>query len=469
MRILIVNVSLRPESKQKYFPIGLGYITTAIKNHGYDFEILDMDVNNYSEDYIEQYLKNNRFDVVCMGSIVTGYKYIKRFASMVKSANSHTKVVVGNTVASSIPEILLSKTEADIAVIGEGDVTIIELLDRLKDSDDIEGVKGIYYKENGTIKKTPPREPIKNLDDLPILEWDLFDMEFYIKATSNAVNEPLPLNIKEIRAFTVNTARGCPFICTFCYHAFWGVKYRFRSPQSIVQEIRLLKQKYDVNFIIFHDDLTFPNKRHAREVVQHLKEEDLNIFWCATLRSNFFKNEEDIELAKQFKEAGCTGVAYSLENANPQILKWMNKKATAEDFSRQCDILNRAGLASWTSLVFGYPIETKETIKQTIDYCIKNGIYPSAGYLLPQPKTPIYEYAIQHGFIKDEEEYLLGLGDRQDLRLNMTKMSDKEFEETVQENLERCNTELKLNLEKTSLIKTGYYRGKKRGEYDQRQ
>jgi len=120
--------------------------------------------------------------------------------------------------------------------------------------------------------------------------------------------------------------------------------------------------------------------------------------------------------------------------------------------------LKRGGIASLTSLVFGYPIETEETIKSTIDACIANGIYPSTGYLLPQPGTPMYEYAIEQGYIKDEEAYLLVMGDRQDLRLNMTQMPGDEMENIVNRELERCSNELGIVLNEGSLLKTGSYR-----------
>ena len=118
--------------------------------------------------------------------------------------------------------------------------------------------------------------------------------------------------------------------------------------------------------------------------------------------------------------------------------------------------------------MIGYPNETPATIRATIDCCIENGIYPSTGYLLPQPGSPMYKYALEHGFIKDEEEYLLAMGDRQDLRLNMTSMSDEEMEAVVVAELTRCSEELRLNLKAEKLIKTGHFRPSK-GRRDKRE
>ena len=149
-----------------------------------------------------------------------------------------------------------------------------------------------------------------------------------------------------------------------------------------------------------------------------------------------------------------------MESADADILKAMNKKISVEQFSKQTQLYQNAGLATWTSLVIGYPQETPETIKKTFDCCIENKIYPSVGYLLPQPGLPMYDYAVEHGFIEDEEAYLIKMGDRQDLRINMKQMKDEELETLVVKGLERCNKKLNVGLKLDQLIKTQYYRMK---------
>lgn len=468
MKILVINIALRPKSDLKLFPIGLSFITAAIKKAGYNFELLDLDVHRYSDDYVEKYLTANKFDVVCIGCIVTGYRYVKNLVEMVKRIHPETITIVGNTVASSIPSILFKSMPVDVAVMGEGDITIAEVLNRLSVSKDLKSIDGIRYRENsGEVVENKIRKPIGDLNKISLPDWDSFIVDEYIKATSeHYVSEPYPIPHEQIRAFPVNTARGCLFRCTFCYHVFAGMKYRWRSPQSIVGEIKELKRRYKVNYIMFHDELTFFSRRQARETIDCFLENDLNVYWVADSRSDLFRSKEDLDLAKDFKRAGCVGLSYSLETADLDILKMMNKKLNPDDFSRQREILDQAGLVTWTSLVFGYPIESKKSIRKTIDCCIANGVYPSAGYLLPQPGTEMYEYALCNGYIKDEQEYLLSLGDRQDLRINMTKMSDEELVGEVTEGLKRCNRCLGINLKEEQLIKTGFYRAVKHVDND---
>ncbi|MFH0960337.1 MAG: radical SAM protein, partial [Pseudomonadota bacterium] len=256
----------------------------------------------------------------------------------------------------------------------------------------------------------------------------------------------------------LNTARGCPFKCTFCYHVFRDVKYRWRSAESIVREMRQNYDDYGINYFVFADELTFFSLKQAESFADAMLASGLQVYWAAGVRSGLFNKDEHVQVANKLKRAGCIYLGFALESSNPEILKWMDKKVSPEDFSRQVAILRKAGLTCFTSLVLGYPNETPETIKATIDCCIANEIYPSAGYLLPQPGSPIYDYALQHGYIKDEESYLLAMGDRQDLRLNMTSMSDAQLEDIVKNELARCSRELGLNLSAGTLLKTGHFR-----------
>jgi anaerobic magnesium-protoporphyrin IX monomethyl ester cyclase len=466
MNILVINVSLRPMSPLKLFPIGLGYITTAMKNAGFDFDLLDIDAHRHSDQDVENIIRKKKYDVVCMGCIVTGYKIVKSLANLIKECHPNATIIVGNSVATSIIDTLLMCTKVDIAVMSEGDETIVDLLRTLSTSGHLEEVKGICFVKNDEIVRTSVRPPIKDISALSFIDFSLFDVETYIATSPFAVNDPLPIPRENVRALPINTARGCVANCNFCYHVFNGVPYRHRNPDSIVAEIKLLSEKYDLNYILFWDELTFFSKKQTLALVEKMLDEKLHIYWAANCRGNLFDKDEDVEIMIKMKEAGCLSVGYSLESAEPSILKAMNKKVSVEQFSRQTQLFRKAGMHAVTSLVLGYPQETPESIRKTFDCCIENKIYPSAGYLLPQPGSGMYLYAVEHGFISDEEKYLLKMGDRQDLRLNMTRMSDQEFEKYVFEGLKRCNEEMGIGLHDEELIKTLFYRSATSEESD---
>lgn len=442
------------------FPLGISYIISAIKDAGYKFQFLDLDCDRKTDKEIQDFLNKTEFDVAAFGCIVTGYKIVKKLSQMVRNANRDAIIIVGNSVADSIPKTLLQKTEADVAVIGEGDDTVVDLLSHIQSGDSLKDVKGIWYKKDSQIFENPPREAIKDINKISFPAWDVFDVEAYIKSCRSLVNDPPPIPAEKIRAFVINTARGCPFHCTFCYQVFQKIGYRHRSIDSIIAEIKELQKRYSINYIISNDELSFPNKEYIEKFVDRILSEKLKFFWTAACRSDLFSSETDIPLLKKVKESGCIGLSYSLESANENILKSMNKHLVKENFIKQKKLLDRFGLESWTSLVFGYPEETKETMKETMDLCYDLDIYPSCGYLLPQPATPMYKYIFDKGLVKDEEQYLLSLGDRQDLRINLTQMSDEEMQGELKKHLQRIANKLGLGLKKENLIKTTTYKSK---------
>ena len=183
----------------------------------------------------------------------------------------------------------------------------------------------------------------------------------------------------------------------------------------------------------------------------------LSFYWRGTIRGNLFTKKEDLDLLLRLRENGCDNLTYSLESSNPEILKAMHKHVNIDQFKYQTKLIKESGINVATSLVIGYPQETEDTIKDTFDVCIDCGISPSVGYLLPQLGTEVYDYARRGGIIDDVEEYLLALGDRQDLRLNMTKMSDETLKRTVEENIVRCNEALGVEMITDNLLKTQTY------------
>ena len=460
MKVVLINICLRPDVEKILYPVGLGYIAGAAARAGHDVHIIDMDTRRLTFEELEAEMRSLEFDAVGFGCIVTGYQIAKRLASLAKRVNPDAPVIVGNSVASSVPETLLDKTEVDIAVIGEGDQTIIELLDCLDRRGDLETVKGVCFRKDGRVVCTGPRRPWLDVDAIALPVWELFDARKYVAESKLYVSEPYPIPYDQIRAFPVNTARGCPFNCTFCYHVFRDYKYRYRSPEGVLDEVRELQRRYDINYVNFWDELTFLTLAQTDRLVSAILDSGLKFHWTASCRGDLFPDSA-LELAKKLKQAGCVGLGYSLESANAGILKAMNKKIDVRNYVVQKHVLDQANITSWTSLVIGYPEETEATLKETFDLCYENDIYPSAGFLLPQPGTPIYEYARQVGLIPHEEAYLLDMGDRQDLRLNLTRMSQAQLEECVNGHLRRIRDKLGLAISDQQLLKSGKYRVRK--------
>ena len=151
---------------------------------------------------------------------------------------------------------------------------------------------------------------------------------------------------------------------------------------------------------------------------------------------------------------GCYLCGFASESGNQEILEMMNKKIDVNAFNDTVKILREADIIPSTSVVFGYPVETKETIRQTFDQCLKAGVYPSIGFLLPLPYTVMYDYAKAHGFIVDEDQYLESITERQDICLNMTKMTDEDIMSEIKIGAKKLNDMLELGLTEDTYIKT---------------
>ena len=183
MKAVLINICLRPDVEKILYPVGLGYIASAIARTNHEVQIVDMDTRRMTFEELEAEMRSLDFDVVGFGCIVTGYKIVKRLASLAKRVNPDAAVIVGNSVASSVPETLLAKTEVDVAVIGEGDETIVELLHCLEDRGDLKTVKGICFREDGRMACTGPRRPWLDVDAIAPPDWELFDARRYVAAS----------------------------------------------------------------------------------------------------------------------------------------------------------------------------------------------------------------------------------------------------------------------------------------------
>lgn len=460
MKILLVNPAIRPDSPKCILNVGLGYVASALDRAGFDLEILDIDAHRYDKPTVARLLRTKSYDAVGIGTLVSQYGWARDVMGEIRSARPEVPIVVGNTLATSVPEILVERTEADVAVIGEGDITAVEVFTALNDGSPLDDVQGIVHRQNGKTTRTLPRPVIKDVDEIPSPNYELFDLDIYLDKSRWMVPAPenLDMDFDTIRSMPVNTARGCPFSCTFCFHAFQNMKYRHRSPENVADEIQLWRDRYGVNFIAFWDELSFYQDKATERFADLMLERNMGIQFFGSCRSELFK-PETAHIALKLKNAGCKGLGFSLESGNEEILLAMNKHNHVTDFVRQCKILHDVGIEVYTSIVFGYPQETRETIAETFRVLADSNVYPSVGYLQPMPGTPMYTLALETGKIRDEEEYLLMMGDRQDLRVNLSEhLTAEEMEAAVHDELVALNAHLATGLPEDGLIKTRAYR-----------
>ena len=464
LKLLFVNPCLRPGGYSKFLPVGLASVITYFQKNGYEFSLLDIDINEYDDEYVENYIKTNKFDFVLCGAIVTHYKWIKWFVNMVKRHQSTACTITGNSVAGSIPEVFLKNTKGDIVVTGEGEVSAYETVEAIRLDKDLKTVEGISFRDNQENIVINPARKAAKIDELPEINWDCFDVERYIqKAESMPDADDSP---EAMRSIPVITARGCAFKCTFCHYVFWDDPYRNRSPQSILTEIKHRMEQYNINYVHFWDDLSFASAIQVEKFCDAIIESGLKFQWMATIRVDLFSraklsDDDSLRIAKKMKQCGCYSCGFALESGNDEIVKMMNKQIEVSAFYTTVYTLRKAKIICQTSVVFGYPIETKETIKQTFDQCLKAGLYPSIGFLLPLPYTVMYDYAKANGFITDEDRFLESITERQDICVNMTKMTDEEIMSEIKAGAKKLNEQLHVGLTEDTYIKSKGYKSQR--------
>ena len=224
MKILLINPSIREWSKPNVAPLGLMYIASVLRDSGYEVEIMDINAFRWDRDEVQERIRKADFDLAGIGAIVTVYKYVKWLVKVLKEHHPDKKVIVGGSVGTSIPRIVIEKAGADICCIGEGEVTAREVVECLQGGGDLSGVDGIWYRaEDGSTQKTPVRTPIADLDSIPFPAWDLVPMDIYLKNPVGAPNRNKWVDGSAgedaVLSMNLSATRGCPYKCIYCYQS----------------------------------------------------------------------------------------------------------------------------------------------------------------------------------------------------------------------------------------------------------
>jgi anaerobic magnesium-protoporphyrin IX monomethyl ester cyclase len=395
------------------YPLGIGYLVSSLKDR---HEMLPMDlwIENASVDKAMQMIGKNRPDVFCISVYSTQYPYFKELVGALKNAYPDTKIIAGGPGATFSCPVFLEKTKVDYCVLGEGEITLGELLDNI---DDPHAVAGLAYRKDGAIARTQKRMQLKDLDSLPWPDRDFFDMERYILNYKNSGS-----HLKNFRTSNVIAGRGCQYNCTFCSKTFSGV--RFRSIPSIKEELLHLKKKYSLGAVCFHDELVVTNKKRILELCSALK--DAGIKWGCQGRIN----EVDEDILRAMKAAGCIYIGYGVESYSQKILDRMKKHVKVETIIPVIEMTRRIGLIPVIQYMYGFPGEDDDSIERTVEF-FKKIDHPYIGSATtPIPGTELYAEALKDNLIVDEEAYLnklTGGYNRFEPLVNMTDFSDRDL------------------------------------------
>ncbi len=402
------------------FPMGLAYIASALRNAGHNVMIYNQDQFHYPESHLVDYLTNNHFDVVGLGVVGGYYQYQKllKISEAIGSVPNRPLYILGGHGPAPEPEYFLKKTNADVIVIGEGDMTIVNLLDAFENKRGLSSVNGIAYLDGERLVLTKPREPVEDLDSISLPAWDLFPMDYYslIRLPHIGNNE---------RAFSVLTSRGCPFRCNFCYRMDKG--FRPRSSESIIEEIQILKKNYGISYIEFFDELLMSSAKRTVMLCEAFIKAKLNIEWSCNGRLNFARPE----VLKIMKKAGCVFINYGIESMDDNMLKVMNKNLTTGQIIKGIEATLAEGISPGFNIIFGNIGETPEILQKGVEFLLKYDDHSQLRTIrpvTPYPGCDLYYYAMERGLLKDCADFYENKHINSDLlSVNFTDLSDDEF------------------------------------------
>jgi len=425
------------------FPIGLGYIAAVLLREGIEVTIYNQDIHHYTEEHLTEYLDNNRFDAVGV-SIIGGYYQYRKLLKLSRAINRSRQrpfYIIGGHGPSPEPKYFLKKTRADAVVIGEGEITIINLLSAIGCHNPLSAVKGIAYRDGESVVVNERQPLIEDIDTIPLPAYHLFPMDVY-----RLVRHPHARNTDF--AMNMLTGRGCPFHCNFCYRMDEG--FRPRGNKAIIEEIRFLKDKYRISYILFHDDLLMSSIARTESLCLDLIKSGLKITWGCNGRLNYARPN----LLKLMKEAGCVFVNYGIEAMDDQILKNMNKALTTKQIIKGIEASIDAGISPGYNIIFGNIEEDKRTLKQGVEFLLKydDGVQlRNIRPVTPYPGSDLYYHAIDKGLLKDCQDFYENKHLNSDLMaVNFTKLSDDEF----YDGLLNANTRLLKNYFNKKVTKT---------------
>lgn len=418
LKLLIVAPKVVARAGQYYeFPLGLAYISAALKQAGFIVSCLNL--NHYDESpekLIKRSMKD--VDVVLTGGLSTNYNQIKQ---VLEVAKPYTRTVLGGGIISSNPKVVFSDLKPDFGILFEGEESVVELVEYLESGGNIEAINGLVYWKDDKVEFTPRRRPIANIDLIPFADYDGFEARKFLGyQMTNDSHFFYPFD--KPRALPIISSRSCPFNCTFCFHPL-GDKYRTRSLDNFFEEIGHLKKQFNINMIAVYDELFAANMERLTDFCGRIKETGLK--WVAQVRVDI---KLDDKTMRMMHDAGLVCLGFGLESACDHVLKSMNKHVTLKQIERALELTRKHNIGIQGNFIFGDPEETKETAQETLAWHRNHNEYQIfLSPIYPYPGTQLYTKALNEGLIDDEVEFQK----REHPIINLSKMNRLEYSELV--------------------------------------
>lgn len=464
-KVLFVNPVIREEDEPRHVPYGMALLAALALRNGHLVQVYDANAWRLSDDVLRQVLAADEWDVVATGGISTTYSYVKKISTLAKEVAPRALMVVGGGLITSLPRDIMAMMPAvDIGVVGEAFITFNEILDQLSGTglrpDSIDGL--IYRTAAGGVTLTRPRALVQNLDEfLPYPAYDLFPLEeVYFKNSAVLYSEE---GMVARRRLDINASYGCSLVCKFCYHlgiagdmkyvtgsdgttdvlfdapGTYSRQIRYHSPRYIVDFVKDLRRRYQVDFISFLDENlmtmdTYSRHTWLREICRLWIEEGLQpscardgvphdescrgVHWAGTSHATLC----NLEVMKLMRQAGCSHLLYGYESFSKQIMKRLGKGATPETNIRSFHWTIEAGIRPIPNQMIGFPTEDFDSLRDCMHAWEQLGLVVKPFFATPYPGSEwfhVYRDRILAQYGGDLEKFMVALGDATKVTANI--------------------------------------------------
>ena len=449
--LLIKSGNLSTPIKGVPPPLGLMYLAAYISRQK-EHVIKIFDIRLYKEPFKELLNLITEFkpDIVGISALTLEAPFMYKIAHFIKLIDKNVPIIVGGPHASSVPEEVVKNRNIDIVVSGEGEITFDELIEVFSGERQLENVDGICFRINnellkpfyshyniyeGTVNyniinigmdtggivkenilKTRQRTYIEELDKLPFPAWDLVELDKYAQRQGGSRVGIRPYML-------LLTSRGCPFHCTYCHNIF-GKSFRARSPHYVLEEIETLIKKYNIKDFEIIDDISNFDKIRFKTILNSIiaKRWEIRLSFSNGVRVDLL----DEEIIHLMKKAGTAEVVIAIETASYRLQKYIRKNLNIEKVKRIMDSAVNSGMFVTAAFMLGFPTETKEEMKATIDLACKSKIHVALFFIVtPFGGTELARQIeelgrLQTGVRTEDLDYHTML-------FNVSNVSDKDF------------------------------------------
>ncbi len=364
-------------------PLGLLYIASQLEREGYVCKVIDMESSLYSKEMLVNVLEREGAPIVGIGISTPAFGSALDVAHTVKQCLPETTVICGGAHATLRAEEVLTCNEFDVAVRGEGEMIMTELVQcKCGGKGQLKDIPGITYRSKDGLLTTPDRPFIENLDSVPFPARHLIDIDQYIYGGS------------------LISGRGCQHKCIFCAAGpLSGYRYRVRSPENVVEEMEEIHRTYNITDFVFVDDCLTAFPERTQKLCELIKEMDFSPTWTCESRVNTVTPS----LLKIMAESGCIRIQFGCESGSDAILKSIKKGTTVEQIEKAVSWASQNNIKSVCSFIIGHPEDTEDTVRQTISLSKKlqqiggEGVIPQFMLAIPLPGTELYQHMDELG------------------------------------------------------------------------